>query len=424
MSLGSLLRKFREVRGWAQEDLAIELGILGACDVDRSAISRWETGKRLPSPEMLAMLVRALDLDAEQERHLRLAAAREKGYLSPGHEAPFQVPRDTPHFVGREMEIVQLESALSSGQIAAICGITGMGGIGKSALAAHFAFVHRDLFPDGVLYASLRDSDPANALLSFAAAYGVSIPPAADLSTRAAAVRTALSGKRVLILLDNAEDTAAVRQVLSGCGQGSAVLVTTRDGELAVAVTAGPVLQLPVLTAKESLALLGRLMGSGNLTEDASAREVVAILGNLPLAVEIAGRLAQLRRWSGADLLARLRDERSRLQVRDLQARTSLNLSYEMLDVEDRSVFAALAAFRGLSFAADAVATIAHLPDADKRLERLCNLSLLLGATFFEARLARLNGGKQVRQKAPEGLLRRAGTDLSQSDLRGPGGPA
>lgn len=380
MKFGELLRRYRLDRCWQQLDLAVEMGVQGAKDVDRSTISHWERGKRLPGPEILTLLVRALGLDAEQERLLRLAVAREKGYLLPGHEAPFQVPRDIPYFVGREAETAHLEAALGPGQTAAICGIAGMGGIGKSAFAAHFAFVHRNLFPDGILYASLRDSDPQNVLLSFATAYGVSIPPAADLATRAAAVRTALAGKRILVILDNTEDVAAVRQVLSGCGHGNAVLVTTRDQELAAAVTSDPVLCLAVLTVEESLTLLDQLLGGGSLAEEAAARETVALLGNLPLAVEIAGRLARLRDWGIAELLTRLRNERARmqvLQVKDLQARTSFALSYEMLDETDRFLFAVMGVFRGLSFAEGAAGFIAQIPDIGQRLARMDHLSLL-----------------------------------------------
>jgi len=411
MKFGEMLRQCRLGRRWQQLDLVVEMEALGARGVDRSTISYWETGKRLPGPELLALLVPALGLDAEQERRLRLAVVQEKGYLLSGYEVPFQVPRDSPHFVGRETEIAQLESALGSGQIAAICGIAGMGGIGKSALAAHFAFVHRDLFPDGVLYASLRDSDPANVLLSFAAAYGGRVPPAADIASRAAAVRAALSGKRILVILDNAEDIGAVRQVLLGCGQGSAVLVTTRDGELAAAVTAGPVLQLPVLTAAESLALLGQLLGSAELSADVSAREVVALLGNLPLAVEIAGRLAHLRRWSSANLLARLRDERSRLevlQVKDLQVRTSFNLSYEMLDAAARSLFASLGIFRGLPFAEDAASAVMEISGIGGSLEQLGQWSLLWaeGPLFRQHPLLADFALEKLRAAASEGNLR------------------
>jgi hypothetical protein len=76
------------------------------------------------------------------------------------HATPYQVPRDIPHFVGRGEELAALEVALTAGQAAAVCGLAGLGGIGKSALAAHFASRTRDRFPDGVLYASLRDLEP------------------------------------------------------------------------------------------------------------------------------------------------------------------------------------------------------------------------------------------------------------------------
>ena len=292
---------------------------------------------------------------------------------------PYQVPRDIPHFVGRAGELAALEAALTAGRTAAVCGLAGLGGIGKSALAAHFASLRRDRFPDGVLYASLRDLDPPAVLGVLAQAYGLDLSGALDPAARLAAVRSLLSGKQALIVLDNAEELAAVRHILPCCGDRCAVLVTTRDAALAAAV--GQVVRLPVLAEEDSLRLLRAWAGEQAVDADpAAAARACELLGNLPLAVEIAAKLAGLRSWSMAELERRLRAERGRLELlalKDLAVRASFQLSYDLLDEEPRAFFAALGAFGGLSFGAEAAAAVAKVGDAAGLLAALGDRSLL-----------------------------------------------
>lgn len=310
------------------------------------------------------------------QAHVSLGAAS----LPQPSAPPFQVPRDVPYFTGREPELAALERALAGGPVAAVCGVAGMGGIGKSALAAHFAALRGpELFPDGVLYATLRDSEPMLVLTSFAAAYRVDVAPYVDLPSRAAAVRSVLIGKRALVVLDNAEEVGAVRSVLPGCGD-CAVLVTTRDVGLAAAVATGEILNLAELSEGESLDLLGKLVGVERVdTDRAAVQEVGNLLGHLPLALEIAGKLANLRRWGMGELLARLRDKQSRLKVlkvKDLAVRASFELSYALLTKGQQTLFAVLGAFRGLSFATPAVEAIVG-SGVEQSLMALCDLSLL-----------------------------------------------
>ena len=293
--------------------------------------------------------------------------------------APYQVPRDIPHFVGRADELAALEAALTAGRTAAVCGLAGLGGIGKSALAAHFASLRRDRFPDGVLYASLRDLEPMAVLGVLAQAYGLDLSGALDPAARLAAVRSLLSGKQALIVLDNAEELAAVRHILPCCGDRCAVLVTTRDAALAAAV--GRVVRLPVLAEEDSLSLLRAWAGDKAVDADpAAAARACELLGNLPLAVEIAAKLAGLRGWGMAELERRLRAERGPLELlelKDLAVRTSFRLSYDLLDEEQRAFFAALGAFGGLAFGAEAAAAVAGVGDAAGPLAALGDRSLL-----------------------------------------------
>ena len=281
--------------------------------------------------------------------------------------------------MGREEELATLEAALTGGQVAAVCGLAGLGGIGKSALAAHFASLCRDRFPDGVLYASLRDLEPLAVLGVLAQAYGADLAAYPDLAARLAAVRSLLSDKRALIILDNAEDLDAVRQILPCCGERCAVLVTTRDAGLAAAI--GQVVRLPVLAEEDSLRLLKAWAGDKAVEADpAAAGRACELLGHLPLAVEIAAKLAGLRGWRMGELERRLRAERGRLELlklKDLAVRTSFQLSYDLLDEGQRAFFAALGAFRGLSFDAEAAAAVAEVGDAAGPLEALGDRSLV-----------------------------------------------
>lgn len=87
---------------------------------------------------------------------------------SPITHSPFQVIADLPTFVGRENELETVKRAVLDGGCAAICGLRGMGGVGKTALAAHLAYQLREQFPDGILWARLDTSDPLSILGAFA----------------------------------------------------------------------------------------------------------------------------------------------------------------------------------------------------------------------------------------------------------------
>src|SRR6185369_9127185 len=151
-----------------------------------------------------------------------------------------QLPADVASFTGREAELDRLTAVLdrgsSSGTTAAlISAIGGTAGVGKTALAVHWARRMRDRFPDGQLYVNLRGYDrdrpmaTADALAAFLRALG--LPPEeipADSDERASLFRSRLDGRRVLVLLDNASSVEQVRDLLPG-GPTCFALVTSRD---------------------------------------------------------------------------------------------------------------------------------------------------------------------------------------------------
>jgi DNA-binding SARP family transcriptional activator/TPR repeat protein len=258
---------------------------------------------------------------------------------------PAQLPADIGDFTGRERHVEQLCGLLLTGNAASSPGavriavVNGAAGLGKTTLAVHAAHQLSARFPDGQLYVDLLGSTPQSArpgevLARFLRDLGVEGDkiPAHD-EERAALYRTTLTGRRVLILLDNAKDAAQVRPLLPG-SSSCAVLVTTRNRTSDLAVTR--FVDLNVLEDDEALELFSRIVGDERAAAepDATAEVLVACAG-LPLAIRIcAARLAARRQWPIATLADRLRDQHRRLdemKTGDLAVRASFQVSYDSL---------------------------------------------------------------------------------------------
>ncbi|MEW1865299.1 BTAD domain-containing putative transcriptional regulator [Streptomyces sp. NPDC088194] len=229
--------------------------------------------------------------------------------------APAQLPADTPDFTGRAAELDTLLAALRGGadhRGPRVAVVSGMGGVGKTALAVRAAHLLRAEFPDGQLYADLRGfgaggaRSPADLLARFLGDLGADGQPLPeDPDDRAVLWRDALHGRRVLLMLDNAGDAAQVVPLLPGGGD-IAVVVTSRRtlGELPGAAR----LALEPLSAQEQRELLVALCGRQRVAaEPEAAAGVLAACGGLPLALRIAGaRMAARPNWPLTALAERL----------------------------------------------------------------------------------------------------------------------
>ncbi|HEY3880046.1 MAG TPA: BTAD domain-containing putative transcriptional regulator [Trebonia sp.] len=313
---------------------------------------------------------------ADQEARLPDAAAEARGGV-PGGLRPAQLPADIGDFTGRGAHVESLSALLIAGNAASnpgavrIAVVNGAGGLGKTTLAVHAAHQVSAQFPDGQLYvdllgASSLASPPGEVLARFLRDLGIEGDkiPARD-EERAALYRTALTGRRMLILLDNAKDAAQVRPLLPG-SSSCAVLVTTRSRMSALASTR--FLDLNVLEDTEALALFTRIVGEERAAAepDATAEVLVACAG-LPLAIRIcAARLAARRQWRIAALAERLRDQHRRLdelKTGDLAVRASFRVSYDSLQagpdgVDPRRAFRLLGLWEGSSISLAAAAAL------------------------------------------------------------------
>ncbi|MFJ8166641.1 AfsR/SARP family transcriptional regulator [Streptomyces sp. NPDC096136] len=223
---------------------------------------------------------------------------------------PAQLPFSPDRLVGRTEAVQDLLRTLTTPppESVAVAVVTGTGGVGKSALAVHVARRLRDRFPDGQLYAGLRGTsadpaDPGTVLAGFLQALGLhpgEIPDGPH--ERATLFRTTVADRRILLLLDDARDTAQVEALLPG-SPTCAVIVTGRaalDGLQTVRRV-----RLEPLAAPDALAVLGTVAGAQRIAaEPVQAAALAERCGGLPLALRLAGaRLAARPSWSLSDFV-------------------------------------------------------------------------------------------------------------------------
>ncbi|MBC7273722.1 MAG: winged helix-turn-helix domain-containing protein, partial [Streptomyces sp.] len=215
---------------------------------------------------------------------------------------PAQLPASVPDFTGRASFVAELSDVLASaeGRVMAVSAVAGIGGVGKTTLAVHVAHGARPAFPDGQLYVDLqgagpRAAEPVTVLGAFLRALGTADSAIPDsLEERAALYRSVLSGRRILVLLDNARDAAQIRPLLPGT-EGCAALVTSRVRMVDLA--GAHLVDLDVMSPDEALALFTKIVGEERVaSERKAALDVVAACGFLPLAIRIAASRLSARR--------------------------------------------------------------------------------------------------------------------------------
>ena len=285
---------------------------------------------------------------------------------APPSPLPSTIPRDNPDFTGRAAELGTLASWLDADAAqssAPVVVISGMAGVGKTALAVHAAHLLRDRYPDQQLYLDLRANDSKQEPLAPTVALGtllrkLDVPDTvtpADAEDRAALWRFKLAGRKALILLDDALDADQVLSLLPDAA-GCLVLVTTRRRMLALpGMRSLPLASLPHADASE---LFTRATGADIAAPDdrAAIASVVRSCGYVPLEIQVAGRrLRGHPAWSVSDLASRLRDSGS--GDRDMTA--ALALSYRYLTADQQRLFRWLAVHPGDSFSAHAAAAVA-----------------------------------------------------------------
>ncbi len=245
-------------------------------------------------------------------------------------DVPRQLPAAVADFTGRAAELAALTQILDQASASApgtvvISAIGGMAGVGKTALALHWAHQVASRFADGQLYVNLRGFDPSaepvtapEAVRGFLDALGVvpeRVPPSSE--AQAGLYRSLLADKQMLILLDNARDEQQVRPLLPA-SPTSLVLVTSRNQLAGLAAADGArLISLDVLTPDEATQLLSSRLGRTRAAAESDAiSEIASLCACLPLALAIAAARAAARpRLPLAALTTELHDSPGRLDA-------------------------------------------------------------------------------------------------------------
>lgn len=374
------------------QDLARRVGL------PRSTVHAYVTGKTLPPADVLDMIVIGLGADEVEQRawaeawhrvYDRVERERRTGKRpgSPdvrgtgqaaarGVPVPRQLPPHVAGFTGRERELAALDESLTSAQAentVSIGLVSGPAGVGKTALAVHWAHQIRDRFPDGQLYVNLRgyDSGPPmaaeQALDGFLRALNVPaerIPATVD--DRAGLFRSLLDNRRILVLLDNANAADQVRPLLPGSPSCLAVVTSRSRLSGLVARDGARRLNLDPLDAAEAIALLRHVIGAVRAdAEPGATAELARQCACLPLALRIAAeRAATHAHLTLADLTSDLANEPARLDLlsadEDITAlRSVFSWSYRGLPPDAARMFRLLGLHAGPDIGIPAAAALA-----------------------------------------------------------------
>jgi DNA-binding SARP family transcriptional activator/Tfp pilus assembly protein PilF len=309
---------------------------------------------------------------------------------------PRQLPPSARYFAGRASELRALDGLLDQvagpGGTVVISAIGGAAGVGKSALALHWAHRVAERFPDGQLYANLRGFDPSgapvtpvDAIRGFLDAFQV--PPAAIPASPQAQVglyRSLLARRSMLIVLDNARHSEQVRPLLSA-GPGCLVVVTSRSRLTGLIASEGAhPITLDLLTEDEAGELLARRLGAMRLADEPeAAADLIRLCARLPLALSIAAaRAATNPGLSLAAIAAELAEARLDALATGEAAtdvRAVFSWSYQNLSKSAAHMFRLLGVHPGPDISAAAAASMAGLalPAARKALGELSGAHLI-----------------------------------------------
>ena len=307
--------------------------------------------RRVYEQVLRGTLDRPREAPAEAAAGVRTAAAGEAvSVVRPAAVIPSMLLADTPFHAGREPEAaraIELLRPCEGRAEAPVVALVGASGQGKTALAIHVAHRLKAAYPDGQLYLALqsgRDAlDLAAALGRMLRALGVPperLPGPADVEELAELYRGLLAGRRILVVLDGAEDEGQIAALLPaspGCG----VLLTCRGRLAGIACER---IALDVLDEPAALRLLAAVVGGERVyAEPEAARRLTAMCGHLPIAVRIAGsRLVARPRWPISRMADRLTDERRRLDELahgHLDVRVALGHTYRRMGLHARALF-------------------------------------------------------------------------------------
>jgi DNA-binding SARP family transcriptional activator/tetratricopeptide (TPR) repeat protein len=348
---------------------ALLLTALAGAGQQTAALTEYETFRR--------HLVHELGAEPGQElRDAHVAILRQADKPS-STVTPAQLPRAAGEFCGRAAELRSLDQLLDSTGSPRLMALVGTAGVGKTALATQWGHRMRDRFPDGQLYADLRDiDDPMSVLARFLRALGIQpqrIPH--EITEAAALYRSVLAAKTLLCVLDNATEPSQVRPLLPAAPNCVTVVTSRNRLDGLVALDGADRITVDVLTPDDAFTLIAAAVGGDRAAAEPTAvAELAKTCAYLPLALRITG--AQLGLRTGRRIVEHVGDLRERGVLDGLTVdgdssavRAAYDLSYHALGTESRRTLRLLGLVPGPDFTREAAAALTESTVAVAALE-------------------------------------------------------
>lgn len=377
-SFGTTLRQHRLDSGLSLRKFAARIAY------SPGHLSHIENGVKFPTVKFAQACERELGLPGQL---VPLVTAESDAPLA-------QLPSSGGMFIGRLGGLRRVSSCLREGGQVIL--LDGPPGIGKTALAVKSASdpeLTRH-YGDGILFADLHGftpgqspTTPADVAENFLRTLGIAqeqIPSGDD--GRFALLRSVLSNRQILIVLDNAASVSQVRPLLpaaNGCG----VIVTSRRQLAGLAIRDGAIrVSLGPLREQDAVELLVRIIGERAQAQPEHTAELARLCSCWPLALRIIGeRLVSQEHLSLEDLCRELREARlDALSINEeddeaAAVRAVFDLSYQALPADDAAAFRALGLHPGSHISVSAVAALIGTPEATARvrMRRLCQAHLV-----------------------------------------------
>lgn len=342
-------------------DVLAEHGIV----YETSIFSHWQKGTRTPKDRFLLLKIIEVFIAREGIRSITEAdlilESAGQGYLTEGEKkqfndinasAPFLLPPILPTFVGREKEVEEIVTALKNNKRVLIIG---SGGTGKTALAIVVAHALRQEYPDGVLWTQASNTDMMSVLANLALAYKENIFFMRDVDSRSEFVRSLLSKKRALLVLDNISSNKEVSKLLP-ISPSLSVIVTSQLRNLHIpdAYT----LDLKSFDEKETEILFVKILSIPFFTKHKKELlELAGLIGYLPLALSLlAKKIQQLENLDFKEIsLAIKTDTLHYLHYQDQNIQDIFELSFQSLRNQEKDIFTSLSVLKGADFSINIV---------------------------------------------------------------------
>ena len=352
----------------------------------KSTFQRW----RGQAISKLAVILQGWELQMAQTLEIDTMKSETALRNSDAKSPPLQWPRREGCFIGRATQLNELKERLQSQQIVSVCG---PGGVGKSALVAEAVWqlpksnLHGEppsLFPDGLIYCDFyRINNVENAMDSILISLDEQPKP-----DRESAVRRALAGKRLLLILEGTEQTDSLFALLNLIGSCTVLITSRRRGD-----GGETSIDLDVPALEEAVSQLKARVGM-QVTDDQVISDICELIGRLPLAIRLAGANMNETEEQPEDFLHWLKDNMMAELQRENTSRENIKLmlrkSLDQVSEQARDIVAFLQLIAHAPFGSEMVMDAFDAPskvirDALNSLVRFSILRRYTDSQRFEA---------------------------------------